>query len=129
MLYRIDFEHFLVHAIDHFTRNELNSFHYIIISAGIINTGKMKNVVKVNTLFPVYEVYNQYLEFKNYDRFKENYFTQLEDYKKDSLYRSIIKPHANHESVVLICRQAENFIIDALCEFILKEFMRIQFIL
>ena len=51
MLYRIDFEHFLVHAIDHFTRVELNSFHYVIISAGIVNTGKAINVVKINTLF------------------------------------------------------------------------------
>ena len=122
MLYRIDFEHFLVHAIDHFTRVELNSFHYVILSAGIVNTGKAINVVKINTLFPDYEIYNDYLQYKNLERFKENYFNQLEDYKEDVIYRSIISPLIKHKSLLLICRRMENFIIDVLSEYLLKEF-------
>ena len=122
MLYRIDFEHFLVHAIDHFTRVELNSFHYVIISAGIVNTGKARNVVKINTLFPDYEIYNDYLQYKNLERFKKNYFNKLDDYKEDVIYRSIINPLSKHESLLLICRRMENFIIDVLSEYLLKEF-------
>ena len=121
MLYRIDFEHFLVHAIDHFTKYELNSFHFIIISAGIVNTAKVSNVTKINTLFPNGEIFNQYMESHNLTRFNEFYKNQLDDYEP-VFYKSIISPLDHHKSVVLICRQAENFIIDYLCKYILEKY-------
>lgn len=118
MLYRIDYEHFLLHAIDYFTRKELISINYIIISGNIFNTDKMPTVTRQVSLYPSSELINKYLANKNLDLFKQEYFYEL-DNVDNIIYSNLIKPLINnHEPIFIICRIKENFIIDALIEFI-----------
>lgn len=118
MLYRIDYEHFLLHAIDYFTRKELISINYIIISGNIFNTDKMPTVTRQVSLYPSSELINKYLANKNLDLFKQEYFYEL-DNVDNIIYSNLIKPLINnYEPIFIICRIKENFIIDALIEFI-----------
>lgn len=121
MLYRIDYEHFLTHMIDYFTRAELLSLHYVIISNNILNTNKYPYVVKESALYPDRDTVMDYHNFKNYEKFKIKYFDELKVYH-GLIYNSLFLPLFKHKSVVIICRKIENFIIDALCEYILEKF-------
>ena len=67
MIYRINLQHFLMHAIDHFDRNTIVHFNYVIISVIIKNVGRETNMAKVSELYPTPEIIINYNEYKNKD--------------------------------------------------------------
>lgn len=129
MVYRIDIQHFLTHAVDHFTSTELSTFQYCIISAKIINGGRCQNVGKLNELYPTSEIVSAYAEYEDPKVLEKMYMEMLQpsnssegNYISNKIYRYIIKPLLAHEDVVLICDKVENAYIDVLCKFLSKEF-------
>lgn len=124
MLYRIDLQHFLSHAIDYFTRNELVHFKYILISAKIANLSKSENVTRKNNLWPTPEIIENYEEFKDKKLMEKMYLDFLtittpdDEYIGDIIYTSFINPIINHQDVVIVCDINENDYIDVLCKHI-----------
>ena len=130
MIYRIDKQHFLTHAIDHFTRDELIHLKYAIISAAINNYGKATNVSKVNELYPTVEIIENYAEFKDKRIMEKMYMELLTPDKNErginfattTIYKCFINPLLKNDDVVIICDRNENDYIDVLCKFLKKHF-------
>lgn len=137
MIYRIDFQHFLTHAIDHFTRDELTHFQYAIISAKIKNGGRVSNMAKISELYPDSETVINYSEFKDKNILENMFMDMLHPSKKDSgdkyewrsgiFYRTFINPLKYHHDIVIICDEIENDYIDVLCK-CLKKYYAIEVI-
>ena len=121
MLYRIDLEHFLMHCIDYFTRKELTSIKYLIISNNIQNLDKAPNVYRSASEYPSSEILTNYYTNNDLTLFKNEYLTELK-IVKNCIYRDIIYPIAHHEPLFIIYRAKENFIIDILTEFLSEEY-------
>ena len=121
MLYRIDYEHFLLHFIDYFTRKELISIKYIIISANVFNTDKMPMVSKAICFYPSNELTSNYQRNNDIELFNKDYFKEL-DSTNYLLYEYLIEPLTNHEPIIIICRTKENFIIDIFCQYMLEKY-------
>lgn len=132
MIYRIDWQHFLIHAIDHFTDMELRNIQYAIISAKVSNQGKQRNVVKLSELYPESEAIMIYAETQDKTLFEKMYLEMLNDEDRTILkhvnhydvliYQALINPLLNHYDVMMICDQNENFYIDVLCKHMKKKF-------
>ena len=122
MLYRIDLQHFLTHAIDYFTRNELVHFDYVLISAKINSLAKSPNVIKKNNLWPTPEVIENYEEFKDKKIMEKMYLDFLtiktpdDEYIGDILYTTFINPIINHRDIMIVCDINENDYIDVFCK-------------
>lgn len=133
MIYRIDFQHFMTHAIDYFTTEELYHFQYAIISAVMKNCGRATNVVKINELYPLPEIVLEYTEYKDKSMMENMYMDYLCP-KKDNdmgmtknqmdniIYRVFVNTLINHADVVIICDRSENDYIDVLCKLLQKEY-------
>lgn len=131
MLYRIDYKHFLLHMIDHFTYDELMHMQFLIISTRLSNAGRATNVAKCSELYPNMDTCNDWYANQNMDTFRRGYLDYLNSdnpvmptrkeevsWLERVLFVNILKPiNANHD-VVLVCHESENFILDVLCEFI-----------
>lgn len=133
MIYRIDIQHFLTHAIDHFTRDELTNFNYVIISAAIVAGPKTQNVRKCTHLYPPLEIIEMYATTNDEDSAKKmysEYLTKSLDYhnsKSDGLIIASINDYFlnainNHKDNVILCDRTENIYIDVLCKILKKEF-------
>lgn len=136
MLYRIDHKHFLTHMIDYFTVEELTNMQFAILSAKIRNGGRYNHTAKINNLYPEPDLIMEYAEYEDYKLFEKGYFKFLSPDKMDKerlhrgesyfmynqIYISFINPLLRHYDVVMICDESENYIIDALCKFIKKNF-------
>ena len=120
MLFRIDFERFLTHAIDHFTRDELTHFQYAIIGT-VINGGRCKNIVKLNDLFPDMETQQTFIEYGDKSILKKMYFDYLSD-KGNLIYHTFINTFLNHQDVMILCKEGENAYIDVLVEYLKKNY-------
>ncbi len=127
MLYRIDLQHFITHAIDYFTQEELIHFQYLIMSAKILSQGRITSVSKASVLWPDVDLIVQYAETHNYDVFKKGYFDFLDTKETKesnvswagvSIYKSIVNLVIEHVDLILICDREENFILDAFCEYL-----------
>lgn len=121
MLYRINFEHFLSHMIDHFTRGEILSFYYIIIGAGVKNTNKVENVLKPTWSYPNNSIIDHYWQTKDRERFIKDYLEEL-DLNKDSVHSYIVKPIINRRNVILVSKKAEDIITDGFVLYLKKTF-------
>lgn len=130
MIYRIDYEKFLIHMIDHFTRDEILHMQYAIISAQIINSGHSNNTVKFNDLYPDPEIVCTYAETHDKELMRKMYMNQLES-KDDEMYlyqvefliyKIFLNPLELHQNICIICGKSENDFIDVLCEFLKKNF-------
>ena len=130
MLYRIDFETYLTHAIDHFPMSDLIRFQYVIISAGvnstkrddgIRNSGDDTNVVKHNELYLNYDLNQLWAEYSDVDMIRKHY-KEILDTKKDIIHNVFINLVLNHHDVIIVCRRKENPIIDILIEYIDETF-------
>ena len=121
MLFRIDYEHFLTHFIDYFTRNEILSFKYLIISAAIINTNKMENVSKCAWLYPSSEVIENYTFYKDDEIFKKEFYDELKS-TSHMVNQYIVEPLVEKYNLILICRKQENTIIDTLVHYLKEEY-------
>lgn len=137
MFYRIDYQHFLMFAIDYFTRNELSHMQYVIISSIVTCSNTANNCVKVNNLYPDADAVADYAINGDKDIFRRKYFDQLcpksikDKHGKEqssnpytvTIYKCIINPMINlHYNVCLVCDKTENFYIDILCDYIAKTF-------
>jgi hypothetical protein len=121
LLFRIDMERYLTHAIDHFTRDELNHFEYAIISAGIRNQGKCENMAKLSIIFPSMDIQTAFIDYNDKTIIRKMYFKELDEMKHD-IYRSFINPILQHQDILIICTEHENVYIDILVEYLAKNF-------
>lgn len=128
MLYRIDIQHFLSHAIDYFTRNELAHCQYVIISAKIANTATCENVVKRNNIYPTNEIVETYAAYENKAVLEKMYMDLLkiegpkDNWLANVIYSTFVNPVINHQDVVIVCDKVENDYIDVLCKYLRRDF-------
>lgn len=130
MVYRIDIQHFLTHAIDHFTLRELIHFQYVIISARVKNGRRAANVVKKNDLYPDPEIVEAYASYKDKDILEKMYMDMLCPKKSDtgndpyanSVYATFVNPLIKHFDLVILCDESENPYIDIFCKYLKKSF-------
>jgi hypothetical protein len=123
LLYRIDFERYLTHAIDHFTKDELSHFEYAIISAGVNNRGLLDNVVKISALFPTTDIMTNFADYGNKEILKKMYFNFLDDVEsRKIIYKVFINTFLHHQDILIICREKENAVIDVLVEYLKKNY-------
>lgn len=129
MLYRIDYDKFLLHMIDHFTREELLHMQFIIISTIVKNGGHAENVIKCLGLAPTSDVTVLTYETDDMDVIRKAYLDELDS--DDPIVRSemngqylkyILNPVELHHDVCIVCDKKEHKYIDVFCEFIKKEF-------
>lgn len=133
MIYRIDIQHYLTHAIDYFTQEELTHFQYAIISAVIRNQGTSLNVAKVNELYPLPEIIIEYEEYKD-KSIMEKMYTEFLSPKKDNdigmtrnqmaniFYRTFINTLNSHVDIIILCDKSENQYIDVICNVLYKDY-------
>lgn len=132
MIYRIDLQHFLTHAVDHFTKDELTHCEYAIISAKIKCGPKVLNARKINSLYPSVSVVETYAEYGDKKMIEKMYLSELEDKSKETekirksitnaIYRTFVNPLINHVDTVILCDECENYYIDILCKVLKKNF-------
>lgn len=131
MIYRIDFQHFMTHAIDHFDSQELAHFQYAIISAKIRNGHRCDNIEKISELYPTPEIVMNYAEYKDKEIMEKMYMDMLNpklkdprdtDYVANMVYRTFVQSLINHYDVVIMCDEIENDYIDVLCKYLKKKF-------
>lgn len=133
MIYRIDMQHFLSHAIDHFTIEELTHFQYAIISSKIRNGGRVQNVSKLNSFYPPPEIIIDYSEHKDKSIMGKQYMDFLSPKKSNDMgmtksqmanmfYTTFINNIINHVDIVIICDKTENDYIDIICKVLKKDY-------
>lgn len=131
MIYRIDFQHFLSHAIDHFSLQDITTFQYAIISAKILNNGMCTNVVKLNDLYPKYDAIITYNDTHDKDLLRKSYRSMLKSDEKAKnetniftslIYQSFVNPLLQRFNIMIMCDKEENDYIDILCEYLKDEF-------
>lgn len=130
MIYRIDIQHFLTHAIDHFTMQELTHFQYAIISAKVRNQSRVLNVSKFNVLYPTPEIVTAYADYQDKKILEKMYMEMLDSedsatgtkWAANRLYTIFVKPLLDNVDVVIICDRLENDYIDVLCKYLKKRF-------
>lgn len=121
MLFRIDYERFLTHMIDHFPREILLSVQYAIISAGIRNMGRSPNCTKINELYPSTDITVSAVEYRDRDVLKKMYYDELEELN-NTIYRAFVMNVLRHVDIIIVCRESENVYIDILCEYIKERY-------
>lgn len=125
MIYRIDFQHFLLHAIDHFTRDELVHFQYMLISSGVKCNHKVRNVVKCIDLYPRNEVVIDYGSDGDENILEARMFEEYDRILKESpdiFYSYFLNMISRHIDVVIVCDKLENIYIDILSRYVKKKF-------
>lgn len=133
MIYRIDYQHFLTHAIDYFPAKTLAyQFQYLLLSVAVKFNGRISNGIKVSTdLYPDSDMIADYKLNENYEIFEKAYHAFLDrkpEYGQPitatsvRIYRTIVETYLNHTDVVIVCDKEENFIVDAFCSFIKKKY-------
>lgn len=122
MLLRINHKNFIIHMIDHFTREEILGMNYILVSAGMKAKRRANNVWKSLDLYPADETAKEHITYQNIDLFRKNYFRDLED-SEDAIYTELLKPIIEeHSTRVLICKEKEDDMMDVLCEYLEKKY-------
>ncbi len=130
MIYRIDLQHFLIHAIDHFGIDQLSHFQYVIISASVKNGGTSPNIHKINELYPPPEMVVEYAETEDLKVLEKMYFEFLStdehgkksNWSSNIIYKVFIENLINHYDLMIICDKNENPYIDVLCNYLEKMF-------
>ena len=132
MIYRIDLQHFLIHAIDHFSLQDLTEMQYCIISAKIPNGGKARNVTKMNDLYPSPDTVIAYAETHDKSVLKKMYIdTMFPKHKKGEpetstftnlIYQTFINTLLQRQNVMIVCDELENPYIDCLCDYLKDEY-------
>ena len=132
MIFRINMKHFLLEAIDHFSLEDLIGADYYIISAGIPNGGRSNHITKFNELYPSTEMQYDYATTGDYKVFKKRYYGMLDsdDDNRDKtsnsyhnlIYRGLINPLLQSMNIFMICKEEEDYILDALCSYLKDRF-------
>lgn len=120
MIYRIDFQHFMTHAIDYFSLPELTHFQYMVVSMKIGVNGTSSNVHKNGNLYPTPDMIEAFAECgddsivqKMYDEYL-TIKTQDDEWIAGMLYKGMINPLLEHYDVMLVCDRTENIYLDAI---------------
>jgi len=114
--------------IDYFTLEEMYHFQYAIISAGVINGGRVTNVAKISQLYPTPEIITAYAEHHDKKILEKMYFDLLDtskdkdDFMGNNIYKTFVNPLLQHYDIVIVCKPEENDYIDVLCKFLKKKF-------
>ena len=131
MLFRIDKRHFITHAIDFFTLEELYAFQYMIISAKVPCSNRCTNCRKINDLYPDIETIEEYANTGDKSILEKMYFNMLDPKKGHDigpgrysilLYQCFVDPLEKHYNLMIVCDETENDYIDALCKYLKKKF-------
>lgn len=130
MIYRIDIQHFITHAIDHFTSDDLVNCKYAILSAKIQNQGTRQNVSKIVDLYPLTDHIVAYNEYKDKELLEKMYLDYLnpkkrkkgDEFIENKVLDTFIHPLMNHEDVMIICDQLENDYVDIFCKYLKDKF-------
>lgn len=132
MIYRINLKNFLGKAIDHFSLQDLVTMQYCIISAKIPNSGKMRNVVKMNDLYPSMEAVITYSETHDKEILKKMYIDELfPKHKKgeretsqftNAIYQAFINPLLQRFNITILYDELEDAYIDCLCDYMKDEY-------
>lgn len=131
MVFRIDKRHFLTHAIDFFTLDELYAFQYVIISAKVACSNRTIVCRKCNDLYPDVDTVTEYANTGDKSILEKMYFEMLTP-KKDKaqtdgryhilLYQMFVDPILKHYSMLIVCDESENDYVDVLCKYLHKKF-------
>lgn len=128
MVYRIDYQHFLTHMIDHFSREDLLHFQYLIASAAVASRGMVDNVAKSMHLYPDTDVVCDYAKYQDKELMEKQYLKNIEPEPNDGdwfgsvIYSCIVEPLMKHVDIVLVCDRAENDFLDVICKYLKKRF-------
>jgi len=110
--------------VDHFTRDDILSMEYAIVSAGIKTAGRADGMSKINDLHPsnaksgIIDTYNQY---QDKAILRKMYFEYLKEVEK-LIYLTFVSPVLNHKNICIICYERENYYIDVLVDYIEEKF-------
>lgn len=132
MLYRIDYQNFLLHAIDYLTLKEFISIQYCIVSAKVKSTGSLTNVVMNNDMYPTAEMIDTYIQTEDPEIFYKMYKKFMDQTEegiranasmfKQNVYSTFVKPVLSHNDVCIVCDRSENVYIDMLVRYINESF-------
>lgn len=133
MIFRCDLQHFLVHAIDYLSLQDLTNMQYAVISSKMSVSGRALNVSKVNQLYPDIDTICAWADYKDKDLLRKMYFgmLSLKDEKLDKdesnefhncIYQVFINPLLEHYNIMIVCDKEENVFIDLLCEYLKENF-------
>ena len=120
MLYRIDYDQFLINMIDYFTLDELKGIQFLIIGT-LPNRGLCTNITKAGVLYPVSETCENYMTYGDKEVMKKMYYDDLKECK-EVIYTTIVENILNHVDIMIVCRKAENDYIDVFCEYLKEKF-------
>ena len=120
MLYNITWENYLLHLIDHCSKEELLSFKYVIVSGYVFNGNRMENVTKSMPLYPLPELLS---EFKSLPRasFEAHYHEMLREQFHD-IHLIIMDPITSHHNVLIVWSKKEEEYLYPLLTFLKNEF-------
>jgi hypothetical protein len=107
--------------IDHFTREELLSFEYAVISASIKVQGGAPNVAKINMLYPDLDLITEFSDLSDKKEFKKSFYEDLEQ-RGNVIYKVFIVNLLAYKNICIICDETENFFIDVLVDFLKDKF-------
>ena len=132
MLYRINYKHFLVYAIDYLSLKDITNIQYAVFSAKVANLGKCLNVSKISNLYPTVETVIAYSDSGDKSLMKKMYLDFLEGKDLDNpeewnptmgmVYGAFVNPLLKHYDVMIVCDESEDDYVDVLCEFLEKRF-------
>lgn len=130
MIYRIDFQTFLLHGIDYFTREELMDMKYMLVTLKLMNGGAVRDkVTKYIDVVPN-NIVGEFDPNTEKEKFRRAYLSMLKERNyidetlsiTASIYKNILHPLVNHEDRMLMCDQTENYMLDIFCEFLKDKF-------
>lgn len=132
MIYRITYQKFLTHMIDYFTYDEILGCQYLVFSAKIIWQSRVTNGAKVNDLWPPSELFQAHEESASKLMFEQEYFNYLDKsatggmrkvvWSGAIIYKNLVEPYLNHDNIIIICDEKEQFVVDAFCKYIDKRY-------
>lgn len=129
MLYSIDFQHFMTHAIDYFTVDEILGFNYMIISAKVKNGNRLKTVVKPSSIYPTPDMVTAYADYKDpeiLNKMYEEYFTpgpNDNNWQDNVIYCHFIQPLLSKQSILMISDQIEYDYLKSISWYLKNKFL------
>lgn len=126
MLYSIDIQHFLTHAIDYLTADEINNLNFIIISSKVMNGGRSRRVIKQSNLYPTIEMIDVYIEYKDKEILRKLYDDLLTPDPKDKdnrwqdnlIYTTFVDLLLKNYDLVMISDQSEYDYIKTISDYL-----------
>ncbi len=118
--------------IDYFSYEELMHFQYLIMSAKIPFGGRIPNGAKAHALWPPPEIAIELADNPNPKIFEKEYHAFLDSSETGGstnvtwgggfIYKTFINPYLNHVDILIICDEKEQYITDALCSYLKKNY-------